>query len=68
MAGFSLTPTPPFTHDKQWDDLLDTVKSLPGVDSAKRERVSNQIWVGTKMSEKELADALDAAGITASVN
>ena len=68
MAGFSLTPTPPLTTDKEWDDLLKSVNSVPGVENVKRERVSGQIWLSTDMSKKELADALKSAGVNASVN
>lgn len=67
MAGFSLTPNPPYTDDKQWKDLLDKVNSVTGVTSAKRERVHGQVWVTTGLSKQELADALAAAGIDASV-
>nr|BDD43711.1 hypothetical protein 18 [bacterium] len=67
MAGFSLTPNPPYTDDKQWKDLVEKVKSIPGVTSSRRER-PNQVWVATSMSKKELADALNAAGIPGSLN
>lgn len=67
MAGFTLTPTPPHTHEKQWEDLLNTVKSMPSVQTAERKRNPDQIWVATTDTKKGFQDALKAIGINASV-